>query len=192
MILYHGTNNGNIDKLIPMQADHDRPYIYLSENEVVASFYTINCVDRPFYWFPYGFTREHIPKYDETYPDALHEACEGKIGFVYTVDATLANLIPFKNIPGAWLSTVPLEVIYKKEISDPYAWFLECERDGKLVISRYENKSERELLGWDTLILEYISEKKMLETPDCSYAKFVREKFPQVWKHYEELEFGRW
>jgi hypothetical protein len=192
LILYHGTNNGEIDTLIPMQADHDRPYIYLTENEVVASFYIINCVERPFYWFPYGFTKDHIPEYDELYPNALQEACEGKKGFVYSVDINQETLLPFKNIPGAWLSTVPLQVINKKEISHPYSWFLECEKASRLVISRYEDKSERELLRWNTLILEYISEKKMIETPGCSYAKFVREKFPQVWKNYEDLESGRW
>lgn len=175
-----------------MQADHDRPYIYLTENEVVASFYIINCVERPFYWFPYGFNKDHIPEYDELYPSALQEACEGKKGFVYSVDINQETLLPFKNIPGAWLSTVPLQVINKKEISHPYSWFLECEKASRLVISRYEDKSERELLRWNTLILEYISEKKMIETPGCSYAKFVREKFPQVWKNYEDLESGRW
>ncbi len=188
MLLFHGTNKGDITTLIPIQADHDYPYIYLTENEVVASFYIINCVERPYYWFPYGFTREHIPKYHELYPNALQLACEGKNGFICSVDAITEKLIPFKNIPGAWLSTIPLQVIHKQEIKDPFSWFLECERNGRLIISRFENKTERELLGWDTLILEYISEKKMIETPDCSYAIFVREKFPGVWQHYEELE----
>jgi hypothetical protein len=189
MILYHGTNNGEINTLIPLQADHDHPYIYLSENEVVASFYTINCVDRPYYWFPYGFTREHIPQYDELYPNALKKACEGKTGFLYTVNANQEKLVPFKNIPGAWLSTIPLQVTDKKEIKDLYSWFIDCEKDGRLVVRRYEHQSRRLLEWYDNDILEYIREKRMIETPDCSYAKFVREKFPQVWQRYEQQQF---
>jgi len=171
-----------------MQADHDRPYIYLTENEVVASFYIINCVERPYYWFPYGFTKEHIPQYDELYPNALQEACEGKKGYIYSVNTDKEVLLPFKNIPGAWLSAIPLLVSNKREILDPYTWFLECERAGQLSVARYETKTAHELEWWDAKILDYITEKRMISTPDCSYAIFVRKKFPQVWMRYEELE----
>lgn len=35
------------------------------------------------------------------------------------------------------------------------------------------------------MIYEYIKEKNMISIPDCSYAKFVQNKFPQVWEKYE-------
>ena len=57
MILYHGSNTGDIQVLEPRQADHDRPYIYMSTLEVVAAFYLCNRVERPYYWFPYGFDK---------------------------------------------------------------------------------------------------------------------------------------
>lgn len=188
MILYHGTNNGEITTLIPMQADHDRPYIYLSENEVVAGFYTINCVERPYYWFPYGFTRVGVPQYDELYPNAFQSACEGKIGFIYKTDVVEDDLVPFKNIPGAWLSTKPIQVIDKKEIRDLYEWFLDRERNGLLVIRRYEHQSRKLLEWYDGDILDYISEKKMIDMPECSYAKFVQQKFPGVWQRYVDQQ----
>ncbi len=37
MILYHGSNTGNIKILEPRLADHDRPYIYLTTLEIVIS-----------------------------------------------------------------------------------------------------------------------------------------------------------
>ena len=52
MRLYHGTNKRGIEVLEPQQADHDRPYIYLTAMEVVAAFYLCNAVQRPYYWFP--------------------------------------------------------------------------------------------------------------------------------------------
>ncbi len=34
MILYHGSNTGNIKVLKPNQADHDRPYVYMTTMDV--------------------------------------------------------------------------------------------------------------------------------------------------------------
>ena len=51
--------------------------------------------------------------------------------------------------------------------------------------TKKEEKSEKELNWYYNKIFEYISEKEMIKTPDCSYAKFVREKFPFVWEKYE-------
>jgi hypothetical protein len=155
---------------------------------VVAGFYAINCVERPYYWFPYGFSREQIPYYDELYPNALQLACEGKTGFIYTVKALPENLTPFKDIPGAWLSMVPLLVTNKKEIKDLFSWFSDCEKDGRLFIRRYEHQSKPNLEWYDNKILEYLIEKRMIETPDCPYAKFIQKKFPQVWQRYEDQQ----
>ena len=73
MILFHGSNTENIKILEPRQADHDRPYIYLTTLEIVAGFYLINAVERPYYWFLYGFGRNGI-EYHELFPNALKEA----------------------------------------------------------------------------------------------------------------------
>lgn len=57
MTLYHGSNTGNIQILEPRLADHDKPYIYMTTIDVVAAFYLCNAVEKPFYWFPYGFEK---------------------------------------------------------------------------------------------------------------------------------------
>jgi hypothetical protein len=41
------------------QADHDRPYVYLTTIEQVAALYLCNAVERPYYWFQYGFESNH-------------------------------------------------------------------------------------------------------------------------------------
>ncbi len=112
MILYHGSNTEKIKVLEPRQADHDRPYVYMTTLEVVSAFYLCNAVERP------------------------------------------------------------------------YNYFIDCERKGILKIGRFEDKSDKELQGRYNMIYEYIKEKNMIAVPDCSYAKFVRAEFPQVWERY--------
>lgn len=185
MILYHGSNTGGIQILEPRLADHDRPYIYMTTSDVIAAFYLCNRVERPYYWFPYGFDKEMgVPVYHELYPSALKEVSEGVSGYIYTVDADESRVIPFKNIPTARLATQPLAVTDSKEVKDAWPLFLEFEKQGRMKIARFEDKTPRQLENWYNMIESYIREKDMIKTSDCSYAKFVREKFPHVWDRY--------
>ena len=191
MILYHGSNTFGIETLKPHLADHDSPYVYMSTIEIVAGFYMVNAVERPYYWFPYGFDRNGKVQYDELYPNALREVSEGKSGCIYKVEADEKDVLPFKNIPCARLATVPMKVIECTEIKDCYAWLLEQEKIGAFEINRFEDKSEKEMQWGYKTILDYIDRKGMIETPDCSYAEFVKRKFPKVWEDYEKLSIER-
>lgn len=181
--LYHGSNIKKLTVLKPNLADHDRPYIYLSTIDVVAAFYLCNAVRRPYYWFPYGFDGD-IPVYNELYPNALRDVSEGVSGCIYTVRVLEENVLPFKNIPCARLSTVPLAVLDCIFVDDAYKLFGEYERQGKMKIGRYEDKSPRELEMFYKMIIDYMREKSMRNTPDCSYARFVRDKLPNVWERF--------
>ena len=74
MLLYHGSNTLCIAVLEPRLADHDSSCIYLTVNPVVAAFYLSNAVERPYYWFPYGYRKEDVMGYNEFSPNALQEA----------------------------------------------------------------------------------------------------------------------
>lgn len=185
MLLYHGSGTGSIRILKPRLADHERPYIYMSTIEIVAAFYMVNAVERPYYWFPYGFNKAGDVVYEELYPHALEEVSSGKKGYIYTVNAEEKDILPFKNIPCARLATTPMKALCCEEITDCYKWFLQQENSGKFIIARFEEKTERQMIRWRNNIFEYIKEKDMIHTPDCSYAKFVRSKFPDVWERYE-------
>lgn len=187
MILYHGSNTGGIKVLQPHLADHDRPYIYMSTMEVVAAFYLCNRVERPYYWFPYGFDKETgVPVYHELYPDALKEVSDGVSGYIYIVEADEDSVLPFKNIPVARLATQPMPVKEIVRVDNAYDLFMEYVRQGKMKIGRYEDKTEKQLANWHNMILSYITEKEMIKTPDCSYAVYIKKKFPQVWRQYEQ------
>ena len=64
---------------------------------------------------------------------------------------------------------------------------MEQEKKGAFTVSRFEEKTERSLNWWYDAVLRYIAEKRMIETPECSYAWFVREKFPEIWEKYVRL-----
>ena len=186
MKLYHGSRTGGIGVLEPRVADHGQPYIYFSTIEAVAALYLCNAVERPYYWFPYGFTRKHpdVPVYDELYPDALREVSEGVSGYIYYCDVSEDQVLPFRNIPCARLSIQPLRVDGVMEVPDAYALLRQYESDGKLIISRFEDKSQRELEWYYGAIRSCMRQKQMHLTPDCSYARFIRKKFPFVWDQF--------
>lgn len=187
MILYHGSNTANIRVLQPHLADHDRPYIYMSTLEVVAAFYMCNAVERPYYWFPYGFDKETgVPVYHELYPDALKEVSNGVSGSIYIVDADEDSILPFKNIPVARLATQPVKVLKEIKVENAYDLFMQYVAEGKMKIGHFEDKTEKAIANWHSMVLSYIKEKDMIKTPDCSYALFVKEKFPSVWRQYEK------
>lgn len=185
MKLYHGSNIGDIKILEPRQADHDRPYVYMTTIDVVAAFYLCNAVERPYYWFPYGFDKgSDVPVYHELYPNALKQVSDGVSGYIYEVEANDTQVIPFKNIPCARLATEPIEVINSIRVENAYELFLEYIRQGKMRLGCFEDKSEQQLDWWYSSIADYMSEKDMVKTPDCSYAVFIRKKLPQVWERY--------
>ena len=185
MVLYHGSNIANIKVLRPNQADHDRPYVYMTTIDVVAAFYLCNAVSRPYYWFPYGFEGgSNIPVYHELYPKALKEVSEGVNGYIYEVLAKENQIIPFKNIPYARLATEPIEVMKCTKVENAYALFMEYVKQGKMQVSHFEDKTEQQLEWWYSCCVEYLEEKHMIETPECSYTSFIKEKLPQVWERY--------
>ena len=159
----------------------------MSTLELVAGFYLVNAVERPYYWFPYGLDPDGTVHYHELYPNALREVFEGKSGCIYTVETDEKDVLPFKNIPCARLGTVPMKVVDCLEIPDCYEWLKEEEALGSFSLCRFEEKTPAQLRVWYNSVLRHIVEKKMINTPDCSYAKFVKEKFPKVWESYEKL-----
>lgn len=185
MKLYHGSNIGGIKILEPRLADHDRPYVYMTTLEVVSAFYLCNAVDKPYYWFPYGFEKDsNIPIYHELYPNALKEVSEGISGYIYEVEAEEHQIIPFKNIPCARLAIEPIKVTGCTKVDNAYDLFMKYVEQGEMKIGRFEDKTEQQMKRWYSGLVDYLKEKHMVDTPDCSYAVFIKEKFPQVWEKY--------
>jgi len=188
MQLFHGSRTGGIEILELRQADHDRPYVYMTTNRIVALFYLCNAVEKPYYWFPYGFNPEGVPVYHELYPNALREVSEGVSGYIYEVDADESQVIPFKNIPVARLATEPIAVANCTPVEDAYTLLMEYVSHGELIIDRYEDKTPEQLQWWYKGLCGELKRKNMKDIPDCSYARFVQKKLPEVWAMYLQSE----
>lgn len=164
MILYHGSNTADIKVLQPNQADHDRPYVYMTTIDVAAALYLCNAVKRPYYWFPYGFENgSQIPVYHELYPNALKEVSEGVTGYIYEVAAKENQILPFKNIPCARLADEPVEMTDCVPVKNAYDLLLAYVKQGKLKISSYEDKSAQQLAWWRIRVVTYLTEKNTIE-----------------------------
>lgn len=121
--------------------------------------------------------------YHELYPNAFRQVSEGVSGCIYIVDADDNQYIPFKDIPCARLGTETMEVIDDCiEIDDAYDFLQEKIRQGKLKVSKFEDKTPEQLAKWYEMVADYMHEKNMPDNPDCSYAGFVRDKFPGAWE----------
>ena len=163
-----------------MLSEHKKPYIYFSSNPVVAAFYTVHCIERPYNWFPYGFHKDNIPVYDEYYPGAFSDVYSGKQGFIYCCDDIFDMQNP-TNINCAYVCEHDIEVGNVIEIADMYEWFLEREKNDELKINLYENLTQKQKDGFRKIILNEIEENDLKHKPDCGYSKFIREKFPDIW-----------
>lgn len=190
MRLFHGSNIDGINILEPHLADHDRPYIYLSTNKIVAGFYMVNAVERPYYWFPYTINKHGIPVYDELYPNALQEVSIGREGFIYEVEVVSDQFIPHSQIPWVKLGTCPISVTCCEYIPDAWEWFLQEETKNNLIIRHFGTFTQKEMDQYYALIVRYLIQKNMIATPDSSYARFIKLKFPWVWEIYEKTSLS--
>ena len=113
-----------------------------------------------------------------------YQKSEGVSGYIYEVEADDSQVIPFKNIPCARLATEPIEVVNSIRIENAYELFLKYIGQGKMRLGRFEDKTQQQLDWWYSALVDYLTEKDMINNPDCSYAIFIRKKLPQVWEKY--------
>ena len=186
MKLYHGSSIRGLTQLHPSLSEHGRPYLYLSSDIVVAGFYTVWRVERPYSWFPYGFS-DGVPIYTEYYKNALADVYRGRQGYIYHCSpaGTLENPTGIEQV---LVSEQPVDVAGVLEIADMYRWLLEQEQAGALLIRRYEALTEREIVRAERLVADEIRAHRLKEAPQSRYARFLAEKFPQIWAQPERRE----
>jgi len=185
VLLYHGSSIGGIQTLQPFVADHKKPYVYFTTSDVSAAFYAVRVLERPYYWAPYGYDADGRITYTEVWKDAFAETYSGKTGYIYCCEADDTTMLRFPTHQSIRLSPEPVPVSRYDQIDDLYVWFLERESEGKLVIQRYESLTTDQLSLWHgTVLKELISGAAAGET-DTPYTRFVREKLPSVWEHFQ-------
>ena len=183
MHLYHGSSIIGLRTLRPSLADHGKPYVYFSTDEITAAFYAASAVERPYYFFPYGYDAAGCPVYTETYQNALFETYTGRSGCVYVCDLPEPALLRFPSNPHMRLLASEAPVLRAEAIENLGEWFLKKEAEGKFRIQRYETLAKSELASWHGMILEELR-AACAETQENAYAAFVRRTMPPVWERF--------
>lgn len=180
MRLYHGTSMDNLKTLKPHISEHKEPYVYFSTNPVVASFYMIHIVERPYNWFPYGFNKDGIPFYTEYYPNAMEDVYGNKTGYLYVCDDVLNTDNP-TNINCAYTCPEAVNITNCIVFDNIYEQFTEWEQQGKLVIKKYEMISEKEMEFIRNYFIELIIKDNLKDKPDISQSVFIMKNFHGIW-----------
>lgn len=184
-VLYHASRVPNLTKLEPRISNHGTPLVYLADKRASVLVYLSNPVERhckrigfahkgSFYKFAsYGFSPDGKPVLEEYYKDALSDGYAGVSGWIYSVKPE--NCAPLKDIPGAYISEKPVQVMEAEFVPDAYEAILQAEREGTILIRRYQEHSP-EKIGWIAKMAkaEYQKSEKYPE-----YRVFLRAKFSE-------------
>ena len=180
---YHASPTAGIQILKPRISNHGVPLLYFSTKRENVLVYLSNSVERfcrtTGYvhtgkwtkWGPYGFQNgiQHIEEY---YPNALRETYAGVSGYIYHAGA-IQEADTDIAIPDAAASAVPVPVDGVEFIPDAYEAILAAERQGLLLVTRYEALS-RERLDW---IRETMREQYDGAGEQPEYRYFLSRKF---------------
>ncbi len=175
MTLYHGSNIAALETLVPFQSNHEKPYVYLTDNEALAVLYAHNPLTRPNGFFTYRFDSTGKLHYDEYFEDALHAIYSGHGGYVYSCEAALS---PMPNMPWVYVSGQPVAVAACRFIPDLYEEALRMERAGALIVHRYATLPERFLASIREMMLAEIEKHGLRGQPESEYALFIKRHFP--------------
>lgn len=184
---YHASQTAGLVCLEPRVSNHGIPLVYLSSKRENVLVYLSNAVEkfcretgfshsgRWSKWGPYGFTETGILRLEEYYPHALEDTYRGVSAYIYSADPP-RGLEKLEGIADAYVSKEPVPVMGCEYIADACDAILCAEKEGKIVIRRYEEMTPAQL-AWirDTAIQEYGDPQT---GPD--YRHFLRGRFPFV------------
>ena len=177
MKLYHGSQTGGIEFLQPFTSNHGKPYVYLTNNKVLATLYAYNPLTRPYGWFPYWFSKDFKNLfYDEYFKEAAYKIYSGKRGFVYEVEADLPSL---DNMPWVYVSETPVKIIGCEVVEDIYTQLLDYQSVGQIEIIP-NSKIKPEII--DKIVIKEINKYGYNKNSDDEYAVFLKTHFPHLFK----------
>ena len=138
MTFYCGSNVPGLETIGPGES------IKLTDSKMVAAFCLANPLEEPFYWFPCDFGSDGTIQYQELYPDAFRECCEGKKGYIYSVEAEEDELVPNTELTSVFNPKKELEITETIVIEDLYAWLMEEEDMGRFRLYPFDQKTRQE------------------------------------------------
>ncbi len=188
-MFYHASPVKGIVQLEPRVSNHSVPLIYFSRKRENVLVYLSNAIEKycretgfaydgPWHkWGPYGFTEEGIQRLEEYYPNALENTYKGVSGYIYSAEEITDSGFQVQ-IPDAAVSSLPVPVTGVEFVPDAYEAILQAEKDGLIVIRRYEEMTDK-VKAWNE---RTIREEYQSAADHPEYRHFLRGCFPEILK----------
>ncbi len=177
MILFHGSAVSGIECLRPFQSSQDKPYVYLTQSEVLAAIYSCNPLTRPNGYFTYWWDRDGKLYYDEYFENQTEVIYSGQKGFVYRCEGDYQQM---EKMPWVYLSAESVPVMSCKEIADIYQQLLKYESEGMLTIRRWNEASDKQKEIWERVVKRSFDNRDMTLPINQQYYRFIKEHFNNI------------
>lgn len=180
---YHASQVANLKELLPHISNHEKPLVYLSSKRENVLVYLSNAVEKHCKengfehsgsyrkWGSYGF-ENGILRLEEYYPNATIDTYKGVCGYIYS-SANVDFMEEQKNIPFVFTTITNVRVEHCEVVPDAYDAIMQAVNEGKIILRKYENNSEK-MLNWikTSIRNEYAAYKNHPE-----YQSFLQAKF---------------
>ena len=141
-VVYHVSTVGGLKELKPHASTHGVPYVYATEDPVLALLWGSTKSHRNLdgSYGTIGKGDRRIPCFSEAFKDSFKERFEGESCYVYTVPAdTFSHKTSFK---AELVSEVPVKVISCTKVDDVYARLQEEIKKGNFIVEKYDENNK--------------------------------------------------
>lgn len=177
MILYHGSNIPNIEKLRPKEAENEKSYVYLTHSKVLATIYAHNPLTRPNGFFSYWWSKDGKLYYDEYFENQLEVIYSGQKGYVYKCEGEYTQM---ERMPWVYLSEQDVPVVKYTEIPNIYEQLLQYERDGLLTVRRWNEVPQKQRDVWESVVRNSLKTTDLTTPLGIEYYEYVKTHFKNI------------
>lgn len=182
---YHASNIGGLKVLKPHISNHGKSWVYFSSKRENILVYLSNAVEKHIKdkhnralkkyekWASYGITEDGRVRIEEYYPNAMIETFKGASGYIYSVN-NIADAKPLRGIKDVYVTQDEVNVDACEYVADAYEEMIKAERQGKIVIERFETITDKKREWIEKSILNEYN-----NTDNEDYKEFLLDKF--VW-----------
>ena len=181
MTFYHGSPVGGLNELKPFLSEHEKQYVYFTQNPVVALLYAVHPVPKPFSYYPYGFDKDGTIHYSEYYQNAFSDIYKCKQGYLYECDDIPSVGNPTQ-INGVFVCENAVTVDRVTMIPNLYDCLMEYQQQGLFRIRSIDTISDKEMQYVHNDLKQTIQKQNLKQFPDNSMSRFIRKHFPEVWE----------
>lgn len=186
-VLYHGSAVAGLTELQPFSKLHqsEQRVVYLSSGLPYVLLYIWDAQKTGYSrkWVT-AWLKDGVAHYEEQFPGQLKAFYEGVRGYVYSVlPCESVQAMPQRE--DLFYSSECVKVCRRQEIPDVYQALLQCEREGRFKLLRFEEATYERQDELIDRIATYIRESN-LTGQDNEHSRFMRKYFADAWKRAQE------